>query len=100
MILNVCFTDTPGTATFHQVRLEDKKMNSIIFRKMPDVVIICHALLSEMFFNNGINVWYYVDVVQITRCQPSYPQQTSLYLCVCLDMKVILKKREVEIGTC
>lgn len=50
MMLNVCVTDTPGTATFHQVCLGDKKMNSIIFRKMPDVVIICHTLLSVKCF--------------------------------------------------
>lgn len=45
MVMKVCVTDTPGSATFHQVCLRNKKMNSIIFRKMPDVVIICHTLL-------------------------------------------------------
>lgn len=87
MVMNLCVTDTPGSATFHQVCLGNKKMNSIIFRKMPDVVIICHMLLSviEMLFNNSANVWYYADVVQITRCQPPYPQQTfiSVHLLSC-----------------
>lgn len=72
--LYVCVTDTPGTATFHQVCLGDKKMNFSTCRKMPDVVIICHTNYdSEMFFHNSTNVWYYADVVQITRCQLSYP---------------------------
>lgn len=50
MVRKVCVTDTPGSATFHQVCLGNKKMNSIIFRKMPDVVIICHALPSLKCF--------------------------------------------------
>lgn len=50
----MCVTDTAGTATFHQVHLGDKKMNSIIFRKMPDVVIICHTLLSVKFFLTAV----------------------------------------------
>ena len=50
MILNVSVTDPAGTATFHQVCLGDKKINSIIFRRMPDVVITCRTLLSVKCF--------------------------------------------------
>lgn len=50
MILNVCVTDAPETAVFHLVCLEDKEMNSIIPRKMPDIVIMSHISVSEMFF--------------------------------------------------
>lgn len=54
MTLNACVTDTLETAIFHQVCLEDKEMNSIIPRKMPDVVIICHTLLSEKCFSKAV----------------------------------------------
>lgn len=50
MVMKVCVTDTPGSATFHQVCLGDKKRNSIIFRKMPDVVVLCHTLPSLKCF--------------------------------------------------
>lgn len=50
MVMDVCVTDTPGSATFHRVCLGNKKTNSIIFRKMPDVVITCHTLLSPKCF--------------------------------------------------
>lgn len=60
-----------------------------------------------MFFNNSANVWYYADVVQITRCQPPYPQQTFISG-VCLAIKVTKYiyiyicsfKNEEEIGIC
>lgn len=45
----MCVTDTPETAIFHQDCLEDKEMNSVIPREVPDVVI-CHILLSEKCF--------------------------------------------------
>lgn len=47
MILRVCVTDTPGAATFHQVCLGDNEMKSIIFRKMPAAVMLCHPSASE-----------------------------------------------------
>lgn len=75
MILNVCVTDTPETAVFHLVCLEDKEMNSIIPRKMPDIVIMSHISVSEMFFFKAVLGWHCADAVQI--CQPSYSQQAS-----------------------
>lgn len=50
LVVNVCVSDPPGSAAFHRVCLGNKEMNSIIFRKMPDVVIICHMLLSLKCF--------------------------------------------------
>lgn len=62
-----------------------------------------HASVAEMFLNNSANVWDYADVVQITRCQPPYPQQTFVSVCL-LSYKSYKKKccfeKEEEIGTC
>lgn len=73
MILNVCVTDTPETAIFHQVCLEDKEMNSVIPREVPDVVIyVTYFCQRHVFFKSSTYVWYCADAVQIAICQPSY----------------------------
>lgn len=78
MILNVCVTDTPETAIFHQDCLEDKEMNSVIPREVPDVVIyVTYFCQRNVFFKSGTYVWYCADAVQIAICQPSYLQQAS-----------------------
>lgn len=47
----MCVTDTPETAIFHQDCLEDKEMNSVIPREVPDVVIyVTYFCQRNVFF--------------------------------------------------